>query len=872
MISSSSLSKKISIQKANTTFTIIISAAVIAAVLVMSTIWMGRKTSVSTHQAVSSVSEFYLHELAGRRGQVVSANLNATFSMMKAALAIIEPADLKDEQSLRKYLWHVKTVCSWDVFAIEDINHNIYRSLSTEHDTHNYTFLDKGPITAPSIFTVKTDNDNAKAFLAIPVEDLSFNNTPLSVCFIQLDIKSMLKGIAMQNTGHEATFCNLYNKDGTALTDIVLGGVSNGRNLLDALAEADFLHGCSLDKIKKDFSNGIGGLISFMYQDTQESLYYIPVRNTDWMLTYLIKEQKIDDQITSISQGILKRSLIQIILAVLITIGMFMLIFHMNEKTRATEVERNVAAAQNKAKSDFLSNMSHDIRTPMNAITGFTNLALRSVDDKDKIKEYLEKIQISSNHLLSLINDVLEMSRIENGKIELDEQPCNLPEILHDINAIVLAQVEAKQQELHMDALNITDENILCDKLRLNQVLINLLSNAVKYTPSGGKINIRIIQNKNETLPQGWGDYEIRVKDNGIGMSKEFSDKIFDAFERERNSTISNIQGTGLGMAITKKIVDLMGGTITVNTEQGKGSEFTVKVRFRIVESTPVPQKIVELNNIRALVVDDDFDTCDSTTKMLALMGMRPEWTLSGKEAVLRAKQAQEMGNGYGVFIIDWRLGEINGIDVAARIRSQLGDNTPILLMTAYDWPAIKDEAIAAGVDAFCNKPLFMSDLHRALQRVIGNAETNKDDENNAETEAQRDANFEGKRLLLVDDVDVNREIAVMLLEMHGFIVEQAANGQEAIDKVTSAQAHYYDAILMDVQMPVMDGYTATRAIRTLADAAKSSVPIIAMTANAFEEDKRNALDAGMNAHIAKPIDENNLVNVLEKILCEKSE
>ena len=514
------------------------------------------------------------------------------------------------------------------------------------------------------------------------------------------------------------------------------------------------------------------------------------------------------------------------------------------------------------AKSSFLSNMSHDIRTPMNAIIGFTTLALQSLDSKEKISEYLGKIQVSSNHLLSLINDVLEMSRIESGKIELDEQPCNLPEILHDLNTIIVAQVESKQQELHMDALNVTDENILCDRLRLNQILLNLLSNAVKYTPNGGKISVRIAQiesvQENQTAM-----YEIRVKDNGIGMTQEFAQHVFEAFERERSSTVSGIQGTGLGMAITKKIVDLMGGTISVKTEQNVGTEFIIQVRFKVNAKKQKLHKIVELHDIHALVVDDDFDTCDSTTKMLAHMGMRPEWTLSGKEAVLRARQAKEMGDGYGVFIIDWRLNDLNGIEVSRRIREALGEETPIIMMTAYDWPAIKDEAESAGVNEFCSKPLFMSELHHSLERAIGNAENENADE---ESENVEKIDFSGKRLLIVDDVDVNREIAQMMLEMHGFNVELAVDGEDALEKVKKSKEGYYDAILMDIQMPKMDGYEATKAIHALPEKYIQEIPIIAMTANAFEEDKKAALDAGMNAHIAKPIDEKKVLKILASL------
>ncbi len=561
-------------------------------------------------------------------------------------------------------------------------------------------------------------------------------------------------------------------------------------------------------------------------------------------------------------------SLMQLIVIVIALFIMFNLFVTMLKREKELDFQIIQAEERNKAKSDFLSNMSHDIRTPMNAIIGFTNLALQSTDDGQKTKEYLSKIKVSSDHLLSLINDVLEMSRIESGKIELEETLCNLPDILHNLNTIIIAQVEAKQQELHMDALNVVNENIYCDRLRLNQVLLNLLSNAVKYTPSGGKISVRIAQfdvEKESENADKFSMYEIRVKDNGIGMSKEFAKTVFESFTRERNSTVSGIQGTGLGMAITKSIVDLMGGTITVNTEQGKGSEFIVRVKFRIADKNSVLPTVEELNNLHALVVDDDFDTCDSTTKLLASMGVRSEWTLSGKEAVLRAKHARDLGDDYKIFLIDWKLADLNGIEVARQIRAELGSDVLILLITAYDWPSIKDEAVEAGVNGFCNKPLFRSELQQSLLHIIGK------DDNSTEKQTTKDSineeNFAGKRLLLVDDVSVNREIAVMVLEMHGFSVDQSCDGKEAVEILEKADSHYYDAVLMDIQMPIMNGYEASRAIRAMKDSVKANIPIIAMTANAFDEDRRNALDAGMNAYIAKPIDEQKLIEVLSQVL-----
>ena len=518
------------------------------------------------------------------------------------------------------------------------------------------------------------------------------------------------------------------------------------------------------------------------------------------------------------------------------------------------------AESANRAKSTFLSNMSHDIRTPMNAIIGFTTLALSNIDDTDRVKDYLGKTLASSNHLLSLINDVLDMSRIESGKIHLEEVEVNLSDVLHDLKTIVSGQIYAKQLELYMDVMDVTDEDVYCDKTRLNQILLNLLSNAIKFTPAGGTVSVRVRQLAGKV--HGCGQYEFRIKDNGIGMSQEFAQKIFEPFERERTSTVSRIQGTGLGMAITKNIVDMMGGTIEVQTAQGKGTEFTVCVPMRAqTEQRPV-EKITELEGLKALVVDDDFNTCDSVTKMLVKVGMRAEWTLSGKEAVLRARQSIEMSDVYHAYIIDWRLPDMNGIEVTRQIRS-LHDDTPIIILTAYDWSDIEVEAKAAGVTAFCSKPMFMSDLRETLMSALGQ----KPADAVQRLLPEKNADFKGKHILLVEDNELNREIAQEILQEYGFLVDSAENGAVAVEKVSTAAPGSYDLVLMDVQMPIMDGYTATRKIRALDDPARAKLPILAMTANAFDEDRRNALESGMNGFLSKPIVIDDLVQELHKIL-----
>ena len=518
------------------------------------------------------------------------------------------------------------------------------------------------------------------------------------------------------------------------------------------------------------------------------------------------------------------------------------------------------AETANRAKSTFLSNMSHDIRTPMNAIIGFTTLAVSNIDEKKRVQDYLGKILAASNHLLSLINDILDMSRIESGKIQLEETEVSLSEVLHDLKTIVSGQIHAKQLELYMDAMDVTNENVYCDKTRLNQVLLNLLSNAIKFTPAGGTVSVRLRQYPG--TKKGSELYEIRIKDNGIGMSPEFVQKIFSPFERERTSTVSRTQGTGLGMAITKNIVDMMGGTIEVQTESGKGTEFIVRLPLRNQPENHCIEKIAELEGLKALVVDDDFNTCDSVTKMLVKVGMRSEWTLSGKEAVLRARQSMELGDKFHAYIIDWRLPDMNGIEVTRQIRS-LGDETPIIILTAYDWSDIEVEARAAGVTTFCAKPMFMSDIRETLMNAIGQKQ--------AETEdiilPAAGLDFKGKSLLLVEDNELNREIAVEILNKYGFLVDTAENGAEAVEKIKNSNPGGYNLVLMDVQMPVMNGYEATKQIRALNNPELAKITIIAMTANAFDEDRKKALECGMNGFLSKPIVIDELIGTLENNL-----
>ena len=531
------------------------------------------------------------------------------------------------------------------------------------------------------------------------------------------------------------------------------------------------------------------------------------------------------------------------------------------EQEQKQALAEALAQAQraNHAKTAFLNNMSHDIRTPMNAIIGFTSLAATHLDSRETVRNYLDKIMTSSKHLLSLINDVLDMSRIESGKVTIKEEETSLPEIMHDLKTIVQSDIKAKQFEFYIDTLDVTNETIICDKLRLNQVLLNILSNAMKYTKAGGTVSVRIIQTDSDL--DAYASYQFRIKDNGIGMSEEFLKHLFEPFEREQTATVSGIQGTGLGLAITKNIIDMMNGTVEVESELGKGTEFIVSFRFRTVNQPEKTEHLEKLMNLRALIVDDDVNTCMSVSKMLSSIGMNPDWTTQGKEAVVRTKFAIEENKPYSAYVIDWLMPDMNGIEVVRRIRKVIGDTATIIILTAYDWADIEEEAKEAGVTAFCSKPIFLSELHQILVAPYTEPE--------ADIEEEPEELLKGKRILLVEDNEINQEIAQEILRAAGLVIDIVGDGTEAVDTIKNVEAGTYDLILMDIQMPIMDGYEATRQIRAMEDAERSSVPIVAMTANAFDEDRQRAMEAGMNGHVAKPIDISKLMDTLKDILLD---
>lgn len=586
-------------------------------------------------------------------------------------------------------------------------------------------------------------------------------------------------------------------------------------------------------------------------------VYCSRLPETDWYLVSIMPYGTLDDAVRRLGgrrQYVMLLSCCAMIVGILI---IFVLYYRMTrQQMKQLREAREEAVHANKAKSEFLSNMSHDIRTPMNGIVGMTAIAITNIDDQARVRDCLRKISLSSKHLLGLINDVLDMSKIENGKLTLNYEQISLKDTMENIVSIVQPQIKAKNQHFDIFIRNCRVEEVHCDSVRLNQVLLNLLSNALKFTPEGGTINTYLDQEESPKGPE-YVRCRFRVKDTGIGMSKEYQEKIFDTFSREDTSMVHKIEGTGLGMAITKYIVDVMGGTISVKSRQGEGSEFCVILDL---ESADVLEKDMILPSWHVLVVDNNEDLCRSATESLKEIGAQGEWTLEGRTAVEMVEKRHRMGDDYQAVLLDWKMPDMDGLEVAKKIRSCAGGDIPILIVSAYDWSDIEEEAVAAGVNGFISKPLFKSNLYLGLSRYMeGTSEQ-------TEQKEKESVDFTGKRILLSEDNDLNWEIAEEILSEEGFELERAENGKICVEKFEQSEEGFYDVILMDIRMPVMNGYDACVAIRKL-DRSDANLPIIAMTADAFSDDVQRCRECGMNEHVSKPIDTGRLTRILKDYL-----
>ncbi len=587
-------------------------------------------------------------------------------------------------------------------------------------------------------------------------------------------------------------------------------------------------------------------------------LYCTALPYSEWYLVTVMPYGVVDETVNDLSDQWIGMLLFScgVILATLI--GIFIVYFRATSRQMLElEKAREEAVKATKAKSEFLSNMSHDIRTPMNAIVGMTAIATANMDDRQQVQNCLKKITLSSKHLLGLINDVLDMSKIESGKMTLNMEMVSLREVMDSIVSIVQPQVKTKKQYFDVSIHNLITEDIYCDSVRFNQILLNLLSNAIKFTPEGGSINLLLYQEESP-LGEDYVRVHLNVKDNGIGMSEEFCRKVFESFVREDNLRVHKTEGSGLGMAITKYIVDAMGGTIQVESELKKGTEFRVTLDF---EKALTREEEMILPQWDMLVVDDDEQLCQSAVGALKEIGIQAECSMDGETALAMVRERHIKNRDYHIILLDWKLPGLDGIETARRIRRDMGNDIPILLISAYDWGEIEDEARDAGINGFIAKPLFKSTLFHGLKQYAS-----LEEERNELDQAKKEMDFTGRHILLAEDNDLNWEIAEALLSTLGMELERAENGQVCVDMFSGSEEGYYEAVLMDIRMPIMTGYEAARAIRAL-DRSDADVPIIAMTADAFSEDIQKSIDSGMNAHIAKPIDVKEVTKQLIKFM-----
>ena len=673
-----------------------------------------------------------------------------------------------------------------------------------------------------------------------------------------IDVDYVNNTLFLDNPGVE-TYSHIIRRNGDF---VIKSGTAVLNNYYDRLQNivlesdeqgADYY----MEKVHESIDNKTLSTFIMSTNEGIKCVYVAPLPYSEWYLITTMSYDAMDGIIRKLDYNSLRAFLMAIIMMFTIFIVVFIM-YHRITRFQMIEIDkaRSEAIRANKAKSEFLSNMSHDIRTPMNAIVGMTAIATANIDDRQQLMNCLKKITLSSRHLLGLINDILDMSKIESGKMTLNPDMVSLREAMDSIVTIIQPQIKSKNQVFDVFISNILAENVYCDGVRLNQVLINFLSNANKFTPEGGEIHVYLSQ---EESPRG-DDFvrvHFRVKDSGMGMTPEFQKKIFESFSREDSTRVHKTEGTGLGMTISKYIVDAMEGTIEVHSEVGKGTEFHVILDL---EKATVKEEDMVLPSWNMLLVDDDEQLCRETAEKLEELTIHCDWAVDGRTAIRMMEEHHNRQDAYQIVLLDWRMEGMNGIETARELRHKFGDEMPILIISAYDWCDIEEEAREAGISGFISKPLFKSTLYHGLLQYMGSSQEKE------EVQKAPSKDFSGVRILLAEDNDINYEIANELLTAIGIEIEWAQNGQICVDMFEKSDKGYYDAILMDIRMPIMSGYEAARKIRSLTR-QDAGLPIIAMTADAFSEDVKKCKECGMNDHTSKPIDMDILTRLLAKYL-----
>ena len=1016
-------------RKKRITVIAVIGGIFLALVLVLGTMIMGQQARNDTEKAVRNVSLLYLDELAGRREQVIADNLKDKITVIQTALDLMTEDDLSSVEHLQNYQKKIRSMLKLERFAFVEETGMIFTASGIQGDIDQYP-VDFRNLSGPEIFIRNLTIPDKKVIIAVPVQ-LTLENRKLCACFMEIDMKEMLSGVAMDIQESGATFCNIYTSDGIALSNTVLGGLAVEDNLLEAMRQANFEDGYTYEKFRDEFTGGKRGTVSFVYNGIRETLSYVPVKGTSWLLTYLIRESVISSQISTISEGIIGRSVLQSVIIVSVLMIMFAFIIRQNrinarlvldkekadtenrikreemeqrlhlqekileqrkqqeeqtrmitalasdywsvyyldldknegvcyqkhedvdngfqvgdrfpymesvtayananiteeyreeflefirpenirtqlseqrviafrylvsrhdrqtwEEVRFASVDRkdlpvhavgacfvnvdietrktmaqnqtlkdalSAAEMANKAKTAFLSSMSHEIRTPMNAIIGLDNIILHDPNTPEQTRANMRKIDDSAHHLLKLINDILNMSRIESGRMTIKHEEFSFRKMLEQVNTMIGGQCRDKGLNYDCRIKGQTDEYYIGDDMKLRQVLINILGNSVKFTPEGGTVSFII----EETVRMDdKATLLFTISDTGIGMSKEYLPHLFDAFSQEDSSTTNKFGSSGLGMPITKNIVELMNGHIEVESEKGVGTTFRVTITLgqssRVAGSE---ETLIHPDEMNVLVIDDDQIACEHADLVLSQVGISCETVTNGRDALEMIRLRHARREDYNLVLVDWKMPEMDGVETTRQIRSLVGNDTPIIILTSYNWEDVEQEAREAGVDSFASKPLFAETVLDEFQAAFKRK--------NAAL-IQKTVDLKGRRVLLAEDVAVNAEIMMMVLSTREMQVEHAANGRIAVEMFDQAEPGYYDAILMDMRMPEMDGLEATRRIRSLNRPDARTIPIIALTANAFDEDVQRSMQAGLNAHLSKPVEPEALFETLESLI-----
>ena len=845
--------------KKQTTRFLIISFSVLLLISIGTFITLGHHMNKVTEESINTLGNIYMSGINDH----ITAHFRTLIDLkLEQAEAVVEvvPSDANNTEKLyEELIYRVKVrnfnylaLCSkdGDIEMLEGAQIRLtdpepfYNSLRNNEkkvavgtDANNREIVAFG---VSAIYPMKNDEKSVALIAAIPIEYIS----------------------AMLSTYNEQklVYSHIIRKDGSFIIDDDDSKYTNYfSSLYDTYPQAD---ANEIDGFVQEITTAMNqseaytGILNLGENNMQ--VYCTPLPYSEWHLVTLLPFGILNETLENLNNNrttdIICVSAIIIAVILLIFFIYFKMIFR---QLKALEIARKEALDATKAKSLFLSNMSHDIRTPMNAIVGMTTIAMSHIDNKEQVQNCLKKISLSGKHLLGLINDVLDMSKIESGKMTLTSERISLREVIEGVVGIEQSHIKEKSQNFNVHIDNIIAEDVFSDSVRLNQILLNLLSNAVKYTQEGGTVQLTLFQ---EDAPLSKGDAFIRthivVEDNGIGMSEEFVQHIFDSYSRADSKRVHKTEGAGLGMAITKHIVDAMNGTITVESELNKGSKFHVILDFEKAPSTEVDMVLPQL---KMLVVDDDEFLCRTVADTLETIGVEADWALNGDKALEMVTEHHQTKNEYQIILLDWKLADSNGLSVAKQIRQIVGNEMSIILISAYDLSEFETEAKSAGINGFISKPLFKSTLFYGIKKYI-NIE-------NAKDEKTEDTALIGRRILAAEDNNLNWEILNELLSDAGLQLEWAENGQICLEKFLNSEEGYYDAILMDVRMPVMGGYEATRSIRALSRQDAQTIPIIAMTADAFSEDVKRSLDSGMNAHTAKPINLDELLSLLKKFI-----